>query len=451
MQTKLKTQQNNEYKETELGLLPKEWEVVRLGDVAEKMKAGGTPLTNVKDYWENGDIPLVKVEDVVNADKFIVQTNLSITKKGLEDSSAWLVPENSIILTMYGTPGEVAINKVPVAVTQNVMGIIKTKDIDTDFFYYALKYTKNYTLHLIADRTIFSHFTLAKAKNLIFPLPPLPEQKSIAFVLSTIQTAKEKTEQVIKATKELKKSMMKHLFTYGPVSLEEAEKVKLKETEIGMIPEEWEVVRLGDLADKDIIKIQFGFPCGKWNDKGLGIPHIRPFNILDIGKVSLQNLKYIETQKRLENYFLKKGDVVFNNTNSENLVGKTAHWSYENGEFVVSNHMTIIRVINTNKLDGVFLSESLHKKWYDGFYKTIASRHVNQSSISLARLNDVKIPLPPLPTQQKIASILSVIDEKIQAEENKKKALEDLFKSMLHNLMTAKIRVKDLNVEVENV
>ncbi len=71
-----------------------------------------------------------------------------------------------------------------------------------------------------------------------------------------------------------------------------------------------------------------------------------------------------------------------------------------------------------------------------------------QPNLNLARLGGIKIIFPPLPTQQKIASILSTIDQKIEVEENKKKALEDLFKTLLHNLMTARIRVNNLEVEI---
>jgi len=251
---------------------------------------------------------------------------------------------------------------------------------------------------------------------------------------------------VIAAAKALKKSMMKHLFTYGPVSPQEAENVPLKETEIGPVPENWEVVRLGDLSKKNLINIQFGFPSGKWNDKKIGIAQLRPFNITENGETDLSVLKYIESDKDISKYLIQKEDIIFNNTNSEELVGKTAYWKYENDKYVLSNHMTIIRIVDKNIMNAYFLAKYLHKKWSDGFYRTVCRRHVNQSSISLARLNEIKIPLPPLPTQQKIASILSAIDEKIEAEENKKKALEELFKSLLHNLMTAKIRVNQLEI-----
>ena len=83
----------------------------------------------------------------------------------------------------------------------------------------------------------------------------------------------------------------------------------------------------------------------------------------------------------------------------------------------------------------------------------LSGEHAKTTLPSLQKhdLIDFKIPLPPLPTQQKIASILSAIDAKIEAEENKKKALEELFKSLLHNLMTGKIRVNNLKLNEKDI
>jgi type I restriction enzyme S subunit len=139
---------------------------------------------------------------------------------------------------------------------------------------------------------------------------------------------------------------------------------------------------------------------------------------------------------------LRPGDIVFNNTNSEELVGKTAYWNRQ-GHFALSNHMTIIRVLDLEALNSFFLANFLHKKWYDGLYQRLCHRYVNQASVSLARLKSIPIPLAPLPEQQQIASTLSAAARKVVAEERRKVALEALFKTMLHQLMTGQVRVAE--------
>jgi type I restriction enzyme S subunit len=130
-----------------------------------------------------------------------------------------------------------------------------------------------------------------ESKNFRIPLPPILEQRAIANVLSTVQQAKEKTDAVIFATKELKKSMMKHLFTYGPVQVKKFNEfgefnelrvnelqnaqnssnsknsIKLKETGIGLVPEEWEVKKIGSFA-----KFQGGYAFKSTDYQSEGVP-----------------------------------------------------------------------------------------------------------------------------------------------------------------------------------
>jgi restriction endonuclease S subunit len=221
----------------------------------------------------------------------------------------------------------------------------------------------------------------------------------------------------------------------------------LKKTEIGEIPNSWKVTSLGDLYNKKTLIFKNGFPCGIWNNKKIGTPQLRPFNISEDGIINLDELKYIQTDKAIDQYVLKKEDIIFNNTNSEELVGKTSIWDKE-GVFVLSNHMTFIRISNKEIVNPFYLAYFLHKKWFDRFYLSICRRHVNQASISINRIKEVKLFLPPIVEQKKIALIFQKVDKKLEVAKAKKSLLQELFNSMLHQLMTGQIRVKDIDLGV---
>lgn len=278
-------------------------------------------------------------------------------------------------------------------------------------------------------------FNASAVNALPTAVPPYKEQQNITHILSKIQSAIETQENIIQTTAELKKALMQKLFSEGLKGEPEEEDSALK----------WDTVKLGSLAEKGIVEFQNGFPCGQWNESGVGIPQLRPFNVTDFGKIDLTQIKSIETNKSVEKYKLKQNDIVFNNTNSEELVGKTALWQNGAG-YVLSNHMTIIRIKDDNSINPTYLANFLHKKWFNGHYKMICRRHVNQASVSIERLKDIDLPYPPIDIQNEIAKSFRVIDKKIEFANAKHQTLQSLFKSMLHHLMTGQIRVKDLKV-----
>ena len=288
------------------------------------------------------------------------------------------------------------------------------------------------------------------------PLPPLPIQQKIVKILDTIQSAIDIQEKIIEKTKELKKSLMNLLFHYGVAGLRvkelissqvgklkssELEKfgLKLKKTEIGEIPEHWEVVRLGEVVND----LTNGFPAGERDE--MGILQLRMDSITSDGKINLNAGVKIPKKKGWEIYLLQKGDILFNNTNSIDLVGKTALYKGEFKECIFSNHITRIRV-NPHKTLPEWIFYILFRYWELKLFKNLAVRRVGQADISRTTLKNIKIPFPPLSEQQEIAEILQTIDQKIDIEKRKKELYEELFKTLLNKIMSQEIDVEKIEV-----
>ncbi|MCJ7634819.1 restriction endonuclease subunit S, partial [Candidatus Bathyarchaeota archaeon] len=94
--------------------LPKGWLWTYFESISRELKAGGTPLTKIKEYYDDGNIPFVKIEDIVGSSKYLYGTKTRITEQGLRNSSAWLVPRDSLLYSMYASYGEPIINKIEV-------------------------------------------------------------------------------------------------------------------------------------------------------------------------------------------------------------------------------------------------------------------------------------------------------------------------------------------------
>lgn len=426
------------FKMTELGPLPEEWKVVRLGDHCYVSSGGSAPQG--EKYFIGGKYPFVRVQHLDNEMDVIKYYNL-ITYEAIKDYNLKLFKKGTIIFPKSGASiylEKRAILPFDAYIVSHLCAVnSKHKNLDQRYLFFFLRFKK------LADEKADGYPTLnlSEIKEVKIPLPPLSEQKAIAYVLQTVQRAKEATGNVIQATRELKKSLMRHLFTYGPVPVDEVDKVQLKETEIGLVPEHWEVVKL-----KEVTKFVRGISWGKKDEDFKGIPVIAIPNV-ENGKVTF-DVRYRIAKNISKEKQLHDSDILLvGSSGSLHNVGRAAvvhHMPFKQATFA----SFLIKAIPNNLIDKLFFFYLL------GSYRvdfTMCSKRAadGKYNLQIKQLTELLIPLPPLPEQHEITCILQRLDKKLQAEKIKKQILETLFQSLLHNLMTGKLRVKDILCQKE--
>lgn len=207
-------------------------------------------------------------------------------------------------------------------------------------------------------------------------------------------------------------------------------------------PTSWTVVFLNQIA----LAIQPGFASGKHNLEGTGIPHLRPMNIDREGKIDLAVVKSVVVKNDIK---LENGDILFNNTNSAELIGKTALISSREHGFAFSNHMT--KICLEDHLSKSFLAKQIHFLWMSGYFKYHCTHHVNQASISSKNLADtIPLLLPPIREQtrvvEKLEELLSDLDAGVAELKTAQKKVtqyrQSLLKAAVEGALTAEWRAK---------
>lgn len=198
------------YKQTSLGILPQEWEVVRLGEVCF-VQSGGTPSKNEKNYWENGTIKWLGSSVCRNL-HYVDEITDFITERGLQNSSAKIFKQGTTLIALVGaTIGKVAFLNFEAATNQNIAGIYPQdeKTLNQTFLFYISLMLHKEFIRLSSDK--FKMANLSFVKSLQIPLPPLAEQKKIAQVLSACDKEIELLKYKFQCLKTQKKGLMQRL------------------------------------------------------------------------------------------------------------------------------------------------------------------------------------------------------------------------------------------------
>lgn len=266
------------------------------------------------------------------------------------------------------------------------------------------------------------------------PVPPPDEQAAIARILDAVDTALERTRVAAERAQEVKRSLVQRVFSDGLLG-----KPK-KRTPIGYLPQSWEAVPVNAVVSK----FQYGLSV-PMETKG-HLPILRMGNIQD-GDVILSDLKFVNLPPDVvAPYRLRRGDVLFNRTNSQEWVGKVGIYRSD-VEAVFASYL--IRLIpDATRVDNYYLGHVLGSYPAQCRIKRYATPGVQQVNINATNLGKVIIPLPVggdgLREQREIAAVLEAAHAAAQSYEPVLKAQQTLKKSLMHELLTGRVRVRDL-------
>ncbi len=343
-------------------------------------------------------------------------------------------------------PGRTAIWRDEIAECYYQKAIHRLRPLDgrtmQEFFLYWFRYAFDITnvYGISGASSTIAHLPAALLRSLKVPVPPLDEQRQIAAVLSAVQRAIERQERLIALTAELKKALMHKLFTEGTRG------ERLKQTEIGPMPESWKVAPLEQFTES----FQYGtsVKCGY---EVKGSPVLRIPNVVG-GHLDVSDLKFGKPKKNeLKTVRLRSGDLLFVRTNGvrENA-GRCSMYRGELGESCYFASY-LIRVRLRDDLMPAFLEEYTRTEIGVRLLAGRAARTADgKFNINTGTLQTLLVPQPDAHEQKLITDALASIDTKARNHAASKDSLEALFRTLLHQLMTAQVRVRDLDLSALN-
>lgn len=241
--------ENREFKDSPLGMIPKDWTSCDLKDVINKIVGGGTPSRSKSDYWF-GDIPWASVKDFKDDVQVLYQTEEYITKNGLINSASNIIEAGIPLICTRMAVGRAVIAVVPVAINQDLKALYPSDKINSTYLLVLLNFYRQKLASLAIGSTV-KGIRIDELLSLHINVPPIPQQQQITRILDTVDKAIAQTETLIAKYKRVKTGLMQDLLTRGideHGQLRDPKTHKFKRSPLGMIPDEWDVVTIKNIA-----------------------------------------------------------------------------------------------------------------------------------------------------------------------------------------------------------
>jgi type I restriction enzyme S subunit len=417
------------YKQTEIGRIPEDWTVRRIGEIAQ-IVSGGTPKTDISAYWHGG-VKWCTPTDVTGCKcKYLEYTEKTISQIGLEDCSARLLPIGTLLLCSRATIGEVKIASDNMCTNQGFKSLICAKAVDNEFLYYVILTMKSRMIEK-AIGTTFLEISKRDTASLAIALPPIHEQRAIASALSDVDTLIDAVDKLINKKREIKQAAMQELLT-GKKRLPGFTKENpRKRTELGIVPKDWHIMSIGDFAEC----VSGGTPSTMVASYWGGSIHW-----MSSGELSFKRIR--ETSERITEEGLSNSsarmlppDCVLIGLAGQ---GKTRGTVAIN-EIELCTNQSIAAILPNSKFDPFYLYHNLDSRYSE--LRRMSYGEGGRGGLNLSIIRSIKVPLPTRDEQVAIASILSDMDTEISALESRLDKTKMLKQGMMEELLTGRMRL----------
>lgn len=446
------------FKQTEVGMIPSDWEVKTLGELVD-MSSGTTPSRfNEKNF--QGNVCWLSSGELKS--HYIYNTKEKISEAAA--STMRLYPKGTVVIAMYGLEAEgvrgtSSILAKECTISQACMAFTNLRKINNEFFYYWYAANGDEIGTRYAQGTKQQNLSPEVMKNVVIPLPPtIEEQQRIANALSDVDTLIANLEKLIAKKKNIKQGAMQQLLTgrkrlpgFAPnertgsrptnerrkechsersAKRETEESSGYKMTELGMIPSDWEVKNLGSITQNCSYGV--GAEAVSFNGR---TKYIR---ITDIDDDSHRFIPSPLTSPSFyENkHVVQENDLLIARTGAS--VGKTYLYDSKDGKLIFAGFLIKMNVCEANSK---FVFYSTLTKYYQDWIVSESAR-TGQPGVNLQQMKKLQIALPPtIEEQTAIANVLSDMDAEISALETKLAKYRTLKTGMMQQLLTGKIRL----------
>jgi type I restriction enzyme S subunit len=413
-----------------------EWKTYTLDQLVSRVVGGGTPQRNVESYWA-GNLPWASVKDFQDEKSVLEDTEEHISIAGLNNSSSTLVDPNVVVICTRMAVGRAAITTRRIAINQDLKAIYTNDLLEPRYLLYILQH-KRHLFEAVAIGSTVKGITLDQLLKLSVCIPLPDEQRAIADILDTIDAAIQDAERVIAKQKAIRAGLLHDLLTYGLDANGEprnpiAHREQFKDSPLGLIPREWEVVQLRDVVPRT----EYGISVSLEDTDG--IPVLR-MNNLKGGEIDLSDLKYSRSMEA-QTLLLQENDVLFNRTNSIEHVGRTSIWR---GQLQIATFASyLVRLVpNTARLIPRYLNLWLNLPETQLLIRKYATPGVHQVNINPTNLRKVYMSLPQnVQEQTAIVTLLEQGRIEIATQEVARDKLIAKKKGLMDDLLTGRVRV----------